>query len=237
MIRELVTQACQILAFTGQGDALLGHVSHRVAGEETFWMKAAGCGLEEVSPGKVLHMHIDGSILDGHQRCHSEWPIHSEIYRVRTDINAIVHTHALHACVFSALAYPLHPLSYEGALFAPDNVVRFDSTADLIASVQQGREVASVLSSKSAMLLRNHGLVTVGPTIEEACMLAIHLEKACQMQLMILRTGLPYTALEAQEIQKKRAMYTQNHLAKALWAYYKRKVLGNSGTPGEEKGQ
>lgn len=222
--QEQVVQACHMLALAGQGDTLLGHVSVRVAGEKTFLMKATGYGLEEVTTNRLLQMNLEGAVLAGQLRRHSEWPIHAEIFRERADINAVVHTHAMCAIVFSLFSCPLEPLSYEGALFFPDEVIRFERTADLITTPELGQEVAQCLGRRKALLLRNHGLITVGATIEEACVLALHLEKACQVQLLAMQVDTPYTHLSEQEVDKKRAAYKEGRLAEAVWAYYCRKV-------------
>jgi ribulose-5-phosphate 4-epimerase/fuculose-1-phosphate aldolase len=223
-LQEQVTQACRILALAGQGDTLLGHVSARVANEKTFLMKATGYGLEEVTTSRLLRMNLEGTILAGQLRRHSEWPIHAEILRERADVNAIVHTHATYAMVFSMISCPLYPLSYEGALFFPDEIIRFERTADLITTPELGHEVAQRLGRRKALLLRNHGLITVGATIEEACVLALHLERACQMQLLAMQVGMSYTYLSEQEADKKRVAYKEGRLAEAVWAYYCRKI-------------
>lgn len=223
-LQDQVSRACRILALAGQSDTLLGHVSARAAGDETFVIKAAGCGLEEVTPGRLLQMNLRGTILAGQPRAHSEWPIHAEIFRERADVNAVVHTHALYAMVFSMFSCSLDSLSYEGALFSPDEVIRFERTADLITTPELGRELAQHLGGRKAILLRNHGLVTVGATIAEASMLALLLEKACRIQLLAMQAGMPYTHLSRQEADKKRVAYEEGHLAEAMWAYYSRKI-------------
>lgn len=222
--QERISLACRILASQQQGDTLLGHVSERCQVGESFWIKAAGYGLEEINPERVLRLQFDGTVVEGQGRCHHEWPLHAEIYRSRPDVHSIVHTHAFFASVFGSLHCELEPLHYEGALFVPSRLAHFTRHAHLITTRALGAEVALTLADRSAMLLRNHGLITVGQTLEEASMLALHLEQACQMQLAALQSNASRWLMNEEEIDEKRAIYQNGQLSKSLWNYYLRKL-------------
>ena len=223
-VQESISLACRILASNQQGDSLLGHVSRRCDVDESFWMKAAGYGLEEINAQRVLRLHFDGTMLEGLGRRHHEWPLHAEIYRRRPDVQAIVHTHAFFASTLSSLQQELEPLHYEGALFAPGNLAHFTRTAHLVTTSTMGEEIATTLADRSALLLRNHGLITVADTLEDACMLALHLERACEMQIIALQTGVTRWTMNEEEVYEKRAMYRDGQMGQLLWDYYQRNL-------------
>src|SRR5215831_2216626 len=99
-LRRRLAEACRMLALAGQGDDVWGHATARVPGTDTFWMKPAAMGLEEVGTDDLLLIDFDGKVLGGKRPRHSEVFIHSEILRVRPEVGAVVHTHPVSATVF-----------------------------------------------------------------------------------------------------------------------------------------
>src|SRR5690348_9952475 len=104
-------------------------------------MKASGLAFAEVTPDDVVLVSWDGDVLDGKGRRHAEYPIHTEVMRARSDVGAVVHSHAAGAVAFAALDVPLRPISHEANLFVPPDVPRFTSTGDLILTAALGRDV------------------------------------------------------------------------------------------------
>ena len=123
--------------------------------------------------------------------------------RARPEVQAVVHTHPPHAVAFGALCRPLLPIGHEGALFC-DGLPVFDRTSDLIVTPDLGRAVGARLDSSNALLLRNHGIVTVGRSIEEAVMTAVLLEKACKVQLLAEHAGGAKATTSREEARIKR---------------------------------
>ncbi|MCM8745260.1 class II aldolase/adducin family protein [Thermomicrobium sp. CFH 73360] len=122
-------------------------------------MKAAGLGFEEVTPSDVLLVDWHGTVLVGSGKRHSEYPIHTEIMRARSDVNAVVHTHPPHALAFAALGVPLRPISHEATVFVPPDIPRFTLTGDLITTPDLGKQFAGTLGDRPAILLVHHGIV------------------------------------------------------------------------------
>jgi L-fuculose-phosphate aldolase len=188
-VKDTLVDAGRILVHEDQGDFIFGHVSARLPGDpEHFFMKAHTIGLEEITPDNLITVDLEGEKVAGHMPRHLEVFIHSEILRIRGDVQAVVHTHAQHATAFSSLGRPLQPIGHDGAFFA-DGLPVYTETSDLIVDQTRGRGVARMLGNHNALLLRNHGLVTVGRTIEEATVLALYLERACKSQMMVEACG------------------------------------------------
>jgi L-fuculose-phosphate aldolase len=189
-MKELLAYACKVLAFAGQKDGVWGHVSLRLPEKDLFLMKPSGFGLEEITADDIITVSLDGQKVAGDRKIHSEVPIHSEILKVRSDVNCVVHTHPAATVAFSALGLPLLPLSSESCIFYEELPV-YSATTDLIREKSRGQELAACLGNSRALLLQNHGIVTVGQTAGEAVMWALFLDKACQMQLATLQCGGP----------------------------------------------
>ena len=203
-LTEKLIQGCRILADDGQGDLIWGHVSVRASNvPERILMKPAGIGLEEMTRDEVITVDLAGDKTEGKRPLHVEVFIHTEIMRARPEIQAVVHTHPPHAVAFSSLCKPLLPIGHEGAMFC-DGLPVFDRTSDLIVSPDLGQAVAACLDGHNALLLRNHGIVTAGRSVEEAVMMAVLLEKACKVQLLAEQAGGPKASTSLEEARIKR---------------------------------
>jgi L-ribulose-5-phosphate 4-epimerase len=203
-LAERLVQGCRILADDGQGDLIWGHVSARHAARSDYiLMKPAGIGLEEMADDALISVDLSGERRSGDRPRHVEVFIHTEIMRARPEVQAVVHTHPPHAVAFSSLCRPLLPIGHEGAMFC-DGLPVFDRTSDLIVSPDLGQAVAACLDGHNALLLRNHGIVTAGRSVEEAVMTAILLEKACKVQLLAEQAGGPKAATGIEEARVKR---------------------------------
>jgi ribulose-5-phosphate 4-epimerase/fuculose-1-phosphate aldolase len=166
-------------------------------------MKPAGIGLEEMTRDDVITVDLAGDRTAGARPRHVEVFIHTEIMRARPEIQAVVHTHPPHAVAFSSLCKPLLAIGHEGAMFC-DGLPVFDRTSDLIVSPDLGQAVAACLDGHNALLLRNHGIVTAGRSVEEAVMMAVLLEKACKVQLLAEQAGGPKASTSTEEARIKR---------------------------------
>ncbi|MER7366970.1 class II aldolase/adducin family protein [Nonomuraea wenchangensis] len=216
---EEVATGCRVLAAHGHSDLVWGHLSRRDPDGRGLWLKAAGYGYQEITPERVVHIDRDGQSLGGEGRVHLEYPIHAEIMAARPDVGAVVHSHAEAAVTFAATGLPLLPLGHEGTLFWPPDIARFTATGDLIHTRELGERLAKALGDRNAVLLHQHGLVTVGPDVPTAVMTAIFLEKACRMQLAAAATGASYTWSDEEEaLTKRERCYGPRQLADA-WAH------------------
>lgn len=225
--RGEVKQGCRVLGMEGQSDLIWGHVSARGSDPETTWLKGGGLGFDEIEEDDVLLIGRDGSLLEGSGRVHFEYPIHTEILAARADVGAVVHTHAEAAVAFGATGMQLRPIGHEGTLFTPPALVRYTVTADLIRTPEMGASVAEALGDRNALLLVNHGIVTVGPDVGTAVLTAIFLEKACRMQLAAAAAaggeGQLSWSSDEEALGKRERVYGPNQLS-AAWQYVLRRL-------------
>ena len=183
------------------GDMTRGHVSIRMPDDPThFYMKPHSFGFDEITPENMVICNMQGDKVGGTGRKHSEVYIHSEIYKARPDVNSIIHAHPTYAVAFSATGQHLQPVSQPSVAFA-EGLPYFDEAIDLIRTPALGEGVATALGPCKAVLMRNHGVTVVGSTVEEATILLIMLENACQIQLAAMSAGVGNT-FDAAQIQK-----------------------------------
>lgn len=216
--------ASRVLGAEDLGDLVWGHASARDPDGRGVWMKASTYGLEEVDADRVLLVGWDGEVLSGEGRRHAEYPIHTEAMLARDDVGGVVHVHAPHAIAFSATGLPLRPVSHEGCLFTPPGVPVFDETGDLILTSALGAAVARRLGPHPAAFLRNHGIVTVGPDVATATVVALLLERACRIQLLTLSAGGDLLASSDEEALRKRDNCYPAPLLRQAWDYLVRRL-------------
>jgi L-fuculose-phosphate aldolase len=188
-LKDAMIASGRILYEEDQADLIFGHVTARLPDDpEHFLMKPHTIGLEEMTPDNIITCNIEGEKVAGSMPRHFEVFIHSEIMRVRPDVQAVVHTHAPNAVAFSSLGRPIEAIGHEGSLFS-ESLPVFSETSDLIVDQARGKAVARALGDSNYLLLQNHGIVTCGRTIEEATVLALYFEKACKVQLQVEACG------------------------------------------------
>ncbi len=188
-IKETLIMAGKALVAEGQDDFTRGHISMRLPDNPgQFLMKAHSIGMDEITMDNILTIDLEGNVVAGSARRHSEVYIHSEVLRVRADLNCVIHTHPVYSCALAASARPLRALSQPSALFYKD-LGLYTDTINLIRTHEMGRGVAKALGSRRAVLLKNHGVVVTGASIEEAVIGTIMLENAAQVQMIAEAAG------------------------------------------------
>jgi len=188
-LKDRIIWAGKVLVGEGQDDFTRGHISVRVPGDASrFYMKAHSIGLDEITRDNILTIDLDGKVVAGTARRHSEVYIHSEIFKARADVACVLHTHPPYSIALSASGRPLRALSQPAALFH-GALGFYDDTINLIRTPEMGAGVARALGGGRAVLLKSHGVVVTGPSIEEVVISTIMLENAAQIQLITEAAG------------------------------------------------
>ena len=198
-----------------------GHVSARIPGTRKFFIKPVLAPLGEISSKDVIVVDIDEYMevcelnyaKAGSKRAVTklknpprETMIHAAIYHARPEVNSVVHTHQALATAFSVAGVPILPIYNQAAVFAPETPI-FPSPR-LIYTVQDGMEICKTLGDCMAMLLKGHGIVVVGDSLEYATVHAIYLERAAYMQFVASCVGKPAIMPQAEiDYMKENMMY------------------------------
>lgn len=204
-LKDKLILAGRILVAQGQDDFTRGHISVRLPQDPSlFLMKPHSIGFDEITRDNILTIDLDGRVVEGAARRHSEVFIHSEIFRARADVQSVVHSHPTYATALSATGRAIRAFSQPGAMFyrALDT---YDASMRLIRTPQMGAAVAHALGKNRAVLLKNHGIAAVGGSIEEAALTAIMLENAAMIQLVAEAAGDTAPELPREDIEALRS--------------------------------
>jgi L-fuculose-phosphate aldolase len=223
-IKEQIIVAGKVLVAQGQDDFTRGHISFRLADNPNlFFMKAHSIGLDEITMQNILTIDLDGNVVAGKARRHSEVYIHSEIFKARPDVNCVIHTHPSYSIAMSATGRTLKCYSQPGALFY-GALGTYSDTINLIRSPAMGAGVARALGKGRAVLLKNHGVVMTGATIAEAVIGTIMLENGAMVQLLVEAAGDPAPEFPRADIEKLKADISQSEQFTINFDYLARRV-------------
>ena len=222
--KQKVIDGGLILDFEGQGDLTRGHLSVRVPGDPNlFFMKPHSFGFDEITMENIVICNLDGEKVGGGGRRHSEVFVHSEIYKARPDVMSVIHSHPVNAVALSATGRPVLPISQPGSAFG-DGVPYYTDTIDLIRDQDMGAGVARALGACKAVLMRNHGVAVVGKSVDEAVILAIMLDSACEIQLLAEAAGGIGEMFDKEYIDRLHFNITRDEQYTINFEYLKRKA-------------
>ena len=216
---ERLAKACRILEKEGHGDMSLGHLSLRDPEGRGFWLKRNRAGLGEIrGPRDFVLVSFSGEKLAGEGGRHSEWPIHAEILKRRSEVQVVAHTHALHASVFSGAAEALAPYTLDADYFA--ELPRHRDEVALITTPEEGAALARSLGPHFAVLMASHGVTFCGTSVEHATCVGVFLERACRAHLLGRAAGLEPNRLAAEVRARRHAqIMTPAHIEHS-WDYF-----------------
>ncbi len=170
----------------------------------------------EVGPERIVVIDLDGNLIEGDEAPPAERFIHTEIYRARPDVGGVVHTHQMLTTVFGIVEREILPiLSVEAPLMAKGMPIY--PSPDLICTAERGKEVAAVIDKGEICHLQGHGIVTASPTVEEATLAAIHLDRLAQANYLAAALGTP-KVISPEQIRQMLAGPRVGY--KVRWSYY-----------------
>ena len=187
-IRLDIACACRILANEGMDDGLAGHISVRIPGTEEFWITPWGLYFDEMTASEIVRIDATGKVLEGKHPVNFAVVIHLAIHEARPDAGAIVHTHPPHTTAFSALGRELEPFDQIGAFIFEDQAVYPEFTGS-VYTMEAARPIAAVVGAKRIAILKNHGLITIGPNLMAALGDTLIAERAARIQILATQAG------------------------------------------------
>jgi len=205
--------ACyRLIAMYGWDDLVFTHISARVPGsDEHFLINSYGLLFEEMTASSLIKIDLNGNkMLDSPYPVNEAgFVIHSAVHEARHDVGCVLHTHTRAGVAVSAQAGGLLPLS-QISLFPLTTLSYHDYEGVALNEGEKPRLVAD-LGSNNAMILRNHGLLTTGPTIADAFLMMYALETACQTQLLAQSSGsnlihVPQPIVEGMQAQAEQVL-------------------------------
>jgi ribulose-5-phosphate 4-epimerase/fuculose-1-phosphate aldolase len=184
--------ALRLFARYGFDEGAGGHITARDPGHpDRFWINPFAVNFAHLRASDLLLVGADGTVLEGTGRVNpAGFVIHSEIHAARPDVVAVAHSHSVHGRAWSTLGRPLDPLTQDACAFYEDHAV-FDGFGGVVLDSLEGKRIAEQLGARKAIILRNHGLLTVGGSVQEAAWWFVAMDRACQIQLLAEAAGTP----------------------------------------------
>jgi ribulose-5-phosphate 4-epimerase/fuculose-1-phosphate aldolase len=190
--KERLAAAFRLFGRFGFGEGVAGHITVRdPEHHDRFWLNPIGVDFRLIRVSDLVCVDHDGEILHGDYAINqAAFAIHSQVHAVRPDVVAAAHTHSIHGKAFSSLGRLLDPITQDACQFYGDHVL-FDDFTGVVLDPSEGRRIAEGLGPHKAAILRNHGLLTVGHSVDEAAWWYITMERSCQAQLLAMAAGTP----------------------------------------------
>lgn len=203
--REEVAQGGRILAKLGLID-YLGHASVRVEGGAVIKPKHSPTirSASALTGAQMVLVDLDGRPQGAGDPPPAEVFIHTEIYKARPDVGAVVHTHQKATTILGVLSAPVKPLLHIPASYVER--VNMWPHAHLVANQALGADLARALGDAAFCHLQGHGVIAVAPTLKEAVIGAVMLEELAIANLEVLRTGLPPWVIPDHELSELRRL-------------------------------
>lgn len=226
---QRVIAANRILANESVVDAF-GHVSVRDPRNAVRYVLARSRSPALVEHADLMEFEQDGRPVDARgRRPYGERMIHGAVYEARTDVNAVIHHHAYSVIPYSVTSQPLVPLTHTAAVIGPrvpvwDSADQFGDTDTLVRTMEIGRDLADTLADNTCVLMRGHGAVVTGATVQQAVISAIYLEINARILTQALALDDSPVTLSEKEIELARATQFSPLGAERAWEYYCRRA-------------
>ncbi|GAB3905816.1 class II aldolase/adducin family protein [Microbispora bryophytorum] len=188
--KERLAAALRLFGRFGFEEGVAGHITARDP-EHTdhFWVNPFGMSFKQIKVGDLILVNHEGQVVEGrHHVNQAAFAIHSMVHQARPDVVAAAHSHSVYGKALSALGTLLEPLTQDACAFYEDHAL-FDDYTGVVVETEEGRRIAQALGSHKAVILRNHGLLTVGDSVEAAAWWFITMERSCQAQLAAKAAG------------------------------------------------
>ena len=208
MLQDLKKQVSQLHLELVKYDLVVwtgGNVSARDPESGLVVIKPSGILYEKLRPEDHVVVDLQGNVIEGDLKPSSDTASHLYVYRHRPDVNGVVHTHSRYATAFAALgrSIPVYLTAMGDEFGGPIPCAGFA----LIGGEEIGQQVIEHIGSSSAVLLKQHGVFTIGPTVEAAVKSAVMVEDAAYTVWLALQLGQP-KEIPPEDVAKLHHRYT-----------------------------
>jgi ribulose-5-phosphate 4-epimerase/fuculose-1-phosphate aldolase len=184
--------AFRLFSRFGFDEGVAGHITARDPElTDHFWVNPFGMHFGHVRASDMCLVNHNGEVVEGDRAINqAAFAIHSQVHAARPDVIAAAHSHSIYGKTWSSLGRKLDPITQDVCAFYQDHDV-FNDFTGVVLDVEEGKRIAHALGDYKAVILRNHGLLTVGHSVDEAAWWFITMERSCQAQLMAEAAGTP----------------------------------------------
>jgi L-fuculose-phosphate aldolase len=209
VLRSDIVTTAQAMDVAGFAPSKSGNVSARTAWNNGFLITPSGLPYARMTVADLVGLSLAGDVLEAgageKSRPSSEWPFHAAIYAARPDAMAIVHTHSPRATAFSAARRSLPAFHYMIAMAGGADIRCADYAT--FGSAELARNAVAALTGRKAVLLANHGVITIGATLAGAWAIAQEVDNLAGQYLDLLASGLEPVILDEAEMARVTAKF------------------------------
>lgn len=191
---EHLAGAFRVFGRKGYTEGSAGHISVRdPVDPETFWINPLGRHFSLMRVSDLVHVDKEGNVIGGNKAAVNAagFKIHSELHKARPDVHAACHTHSTWGKAYSTFGRPLEMLNQDVCIFYNKHSV-YENFGGVVLEKEEGIRLAKALGNGKGIILQNHGLLTVGETVDEAAYLFTLMEKSCEIQMLADSVGSSY---------------------------------------------
>src|SRR5271166_4540837 len=183
--KERLAGGLRIFAALGFAEGVAGHITARDPEfTDTFWVNPFGVHFSQIKVSNLIRCDHAGRVVEGAYPVNTAaFVIHSRVHAARPDAVAAAHSHSTYGRAFATLGRPLAPITQDVCAFYNDHAV-YDDFGGVVVELDEGQRIADAIGKHKAAILQNHGLITVGGTVDEAVWWFITMERSCQVQLL-----------------------------------------------------
>jgi ribulose-5-phosphate 4-epimerase/fuculose-1-phosphate aldolase len=183
--KQRLAASFRLFSKFGFDEGVVGHITARDPEfTDTFWVNPFGLHFSLIKTSDLIRVNHEGKVVEGGRPVNAAaFAIHSRIHAARPDSVGAAHAHSTYGRAFAALGRKLAPISQDVCAFYNDHAL-YDDYGGVAVEVDEGLQIAKALGPCKAAILQNHGLLTVGKTVDEAAWWFITMERSCQVQLV-----------------------------------------------------
>jgi ribulose-5-phosphate 4-epimerase/fuculose-1-phosphate aldolase len=189
-LKQRLAASFRLFARFGYDEGVAGHITARDPGhKDHFWVNPFGMHFGLIKVSDLIRVNHDGDVVEGEYPVNrAAFAIHSRVHAARPDVIAAAHSHSIHGKAFSSLGRLLDPITQDACAFYDDHAVFQDYTG-VVNDTSEGDRIAACVGQRKAAILRNHGLLTVGQSVDEAVWWFITMDRSCHAQLLADAAG------------------------------------------------
>jgi ribulose-5-phosphate 4-epimerase/fuculose-1-phosphate aldolase len=191
--KQKLAGALRVFGRLGFGEGVAGHITVRDPEfPDHFWVNPFGLSFRHMRVSDLLLVNHSGEVVYGAKPVNrAAFVIHAAIHQARPDVIAAAHSHSVNGKAFASLGIPLDPITQDACAFYNDHRVITEQAGAVVFNIEAGKELAAAFPTGKAAIHQNHGLFTVGQTVDEACFWFVTMERSCQAQLLAMAAGTP----------------------------------------------
>lgn len=214
--KQKLAGALRVFGRLGFGEGVAGHITVRDPEfPDHFWVNPFGVSFRHIRVSDLILVNHQGEVVFGrHPVNRAAFVLHAAIHQARPDVVSAAHAHSVYGKAWSSLGRVLDPITQDACAFYEDHTVIAEEGGAVVFEVDAGHRIAAQFGPHKAAIHQNHGLFTVGHTVDEAAFWFITMERSCQAQLLAEAAGTPKL------VPHESAVYTREQTAHHLAGWF-----------------